>query len=61
MNNSWFAHCSESRAPVKFRENTAMRLRVTVRKLNVTDRQTDRHRQTDGISISPVPGLRRGR
>ena len=28
--------------PAKFRENTAMRVRVTVRKLNVTDRQTDR-------------------
>ena len=33
-------------APAKFRENTAMRFRVTVRKLNVTDRQTDG--QTDG-------------
>ena len=32
--------------PAKFRENTAMRFRVTVRKINVTDRQTDR--QTDG-------------
>ena len=28
--------------PAKYRENTAMRFRVTVRKLNVTDRQTDR-------------------
>ena len=27
--------------PAKFRENTAMRFLVTVRKLNVTDRQTD--------------------
>ena len=27
--------------PAKFRENTSMRFRVTVRKLNVTDRQTD--------------------
>ena len=27
--------------PAKFRENTAMRFWVTVRKLNVTDRQTD--------------------
>ena len=27
--------------PAKFRENTAMRFRVTVQKLNVTDRQTD--------------------
>ena len=32
--------------PAKFRENTSMRFRVTVRKLNVTDGQTDR--QTDG-------------
>ena len=32
--------------PAKFRENTAMRFWVTVRKLNVTDRRTDR--QTDG-------------
>ena len=28
--------------PAKFRENTSMRFRVTVRKLNVTDRQTER-------------------
>ena len=27
--------------PAKFRENTSMRFRVTVRKLNVTDGQTD--------------------
>ena len=27
--------------PGRFRENTAVRLRVTVRKRNVTDRQTD--------------------
>ena len=32
--------------PAKFRENTAMRLWVTVRKLNVTDGRTDG--QTDG-------------
>ena len=32
--------------PAKFRENTSMHFRVTVRKLNVTDRRTDR--QTDG-------------
>ena len=32
--------------PAKFRENIAMRFWVTVRKLNVTDRQTDR--RTDG-------------
>ena len=44
--------------PAKFRENTAMRFWVTVRKLNRTDRRTDR--QTDGVSISPVPGLRSG-
>ena len=50
--------------PAKFRENTSMRFRVTVRKLNVTDKQTDG--QTDGqmngggggrgVAISPVPG-----
>ena len=40
--------------PAKFRENTAMRFQVTVQKLNLTDRQTDR------VSISPIPGLRRG-
>ena len=43
--------------PAKFRENTAMRFWVIVRKLNVTDRQTDG--QTDGrggVAISPVPG-----
>ena len=36
--------------PAKFRENTSMRFWVTVRKLNVTDRQTDRRtdRRTDG-------------
>ena len=36
--------------PAKFRENTAMRFWVTVRKLNVTDGRTDRwtDRQTDG-------------
>ena len=28
--------------PAKFQENTAMHFRVTVRKLNVTDGQTDR-------------------
>ena len=48
--------------PAKFREYTSMRFRVTVRKLNVTDRQT--HRQTDGrtggVAISPVQGLRHG-
>ena len=32
--------------PAKFQENTSMRFWATVRKLNVTDRQTDR--QTDG-------------
>ena len=32
--------------PAKFREHTAMRVRVTVRKLNVTDGRTDR--RTDG-------------
>ena len=32
--------------PAKFRENTSMRFRVTVRKLNMTDRRTDG--RTDG-------------
>ena len=36
--------------PAKFWENTAMRLRVTARKLNVTDW---------GLSISPVPEINR--
>ena len=40
--------------PAKFRENTAMRYWVTVRKLNVTDRRTDG--RTGGVAISPVPG-----
>ena len=47
----------------KFRENTSMRFRVTVQKINVTDGRTDRWTdgQTDeGIAISPVPGLWRG-
>ena len=51
--------------PARFRENTAMRFRVTVRQLNMTDRQMDRW--TDGgggggggVSISPIPGLWRG-
>ena len=35
------------RVPAKFRENTSMRFRGTVRKLNVTDGRTDR--QTDRI------------
>ena len=44
--------------PAKFRENTSMRFRVTVWKLNVTDTWTDGRTdgRTDGISISPVPG-----
>ena len=45
-------------ARAKFGENTSMRFRVTVRKLNVTDRRTDG--RTDGrgggVVISPVPG-----
>ena len=51
--------------PAKFRENTAMRFWVTVRKLNVMDRRTDRQtdgrtdRRTGGVAIYPVPGLRR--
>ena len=53
----------------KFRENTSMRFRVTLGKLNVTDGRTDRRkdgrmerqteRQTGGVAISPVSGLRR--
>ena len=48
--------------PAKFRENTSMHFRVTVRKLNVTDGQTDGRmdRRTGGVAISPVPVLRRG-
>ena len=44
--------------PAKFQENTAMRFWVTVRKLNVKDRRTDRQtdRRTGGVAISPVPG-----
>ena len=42
--------------PAMFRENTAMRFRVTVQKLNVTDGQTDG--QTGAFQY--VPGLRRG-
>ena len=40
--------------PAKFRENTAMRFWVTVRKLNVTDRQTDGQtdRRTGRCNIS---------
>ena len=44
--------------PAKFRENPSMRFRVTVRKLHVTDRQTDgwTDRRMGGVAISPVPG-----
>ena len=43
--------------PAKFRENTAMSFELfTVQKLNVMDGQTE-----GGVSISPVPGLRRRR
>ena len=41
--------------PAKFRENTAMRFRVTVRKLNVKDGGGG-----GGVAISPVLGLRCG-
>ena len=47
--------------PAKFRENTAMRFRVTVRKLNVTDRQTDGGGGGGGLQYLPSPGLRRRR
>ena len=42
--------------PAKFRENTSMRFRVTVRKLIVMDRQMDGQMdgQMGGIAISPV-------
>ena len=43
--------------PGKFRENTSMRFRVTVGKLNVTDGQTDR--RTGGIAIYPGPSAPR--
>ena len=43
--------------PEKFRENTAMRFLVTVRKLNVTDGQTDG--RTGGV-LSLDTGLQRG-
>ena len=43
--------------PVKFRENTAMRFWVTVRKLNVTARRTDGR----ALQYLPSPGLRRRR
>ena len=38
----------------KFRENTSMRFCVTVRKLNMTDRRTDR--QTDGRTDRQTDG-----
>ena len=38
---------------VKFRENTSMRFRVTVQKLNMTDRQTDR--RMDGGALQYLP------
>ena len=43
--------------PAKFRENTSMRFLVTVRKLNVTDRQTDGQtdRQKDGGALQYLP------
>ena len=40
--------------PAKFRENTSMHFRVTVRKPNVTDGWTDG--RMGGIAISPIPG-----
>ena len=44
--------------PGKFRGNTAMRHRVTVRKRNVTDRQTDRLSDGGHFSIShPGPSV----
>ena len=38
--------------PAKLRENTPMRFGVTVRKLNVTDRQTDRRTDRGHCNIS---------
>ena len=46
--------------PAQFRENTSMRFLVTVRKLNVTDRQTDRRTDEGALQYLPSPGLRRG-
>ena len=45
----WHGACT-----CKVRENTSMRFWVTVRKLNVMDRQT--YGRTGGVAISPVPG-----
>ena len=46
--------------PAKFRQNTSMRFRVTVRKLNMTDGQTDRQRDVGPCNISrPRPSARR--
>ena len=44
--------------PEKFRENSAMRFWVTVRKLNVTDGRTDGR---GALQYLPSPGLRRRR
>ena len=69
MRKNWFSTKKLStpphdmvHVPAKFRENTSMRFRVTVRKLNATDRQKDRQtdRWTDGgVAISPGPTARR--
>ena len=45
--------------PAKFRENTSMRFRVTVQKLNVTNGQTDRQTDRGHCNIShPGPSVR---
>ena len=41
--------------PAKFQENTSMRFWVTVRKLNVTDGQTDGGRYLPGVISRPGP------
>ena len=48
--------------PAKFWENTSMRFRVTVWKLNVTDGQMDgrTYRRTGALQYLPSLGLRRG-
>ena len=43
--------------PANFQENTLMRFRVTVRKINMTDRQTDGRMDgwTDGRGLQYLP------
>ena len=46
--------------PAKFWEYTAMCVRVTVQKLNMTDSGRTGRGGGGGLSISPDPGLQRG-